>query len=375
MKRLQLVLNRNHYAYEILVGQGILGSSLKDLLDHFGEGKLFLVTNDRIADLYPDYLAQLLPPGRELVSWVLPDGEEYKTAESISQIYAFLAREGAHRGSLLIAFGGGVIGDMVGFAAATYMRGMPFLQIPTTLLSQVDSSIGGKTGYNADFGKNMIGAFKQPHQVIVDIDFLRTLPDNEFVAGYAELVKHAFIRDAYLFQLLNRQPVLALRDKPDAMLEVIIRSLEVKASVVEKDETESGNRALLNFGHTLAHYIETFTQYKGCLHGEAVIAGMEFAAWWSHAKGHLPLKEFERISQHLQSLGVRLELPPVSKKRFVELIAHDKKASAKGISFVALMGLGQSKLVPGVSPVSLWDDYVTFLASGGRIINQGIAEA
>jgi len=369
MKRLQLLLHRNHYAYEILIGSGILGSSLKELLEHFGEGKLFLITNDRVNGLYPKLLNRLLPH-RELASLVLPDGEEHKNSRSLELIYNFLAQQGAHRGSLVLALGGGVIGDMVGYAAATYMRGMPFVQIPTTLLSQVDSSIGGKTGYNATFGKNMIGAFKQPLQVIVDIDFLATLPDQEFVAGYAELVKHAFIRDAYLFQILHRQPVLELRLKPEALLEVITRSLEVKASIVEKDETESGNRALLNFGHTLGHYIETFTEYTGCLHGEAVLAGMEFAAWWSLQKGLLPAADCTRILQHLQALGVRLELKPVTEARFVELIAHDKKASAKGISFVALTGLGQSRLVAGVSPQSLWDDYLAFLAPGGRIVTQ-----
>ncbi|MDX2468943.1 MAG: 3-dehydroquinate synthase [SAR324 cluster bacterium] len=370
MKRLQLQLTRKNYHYQITVGRGVFESSLKEFLSHHPVKELFIVTNDVVAGFYPDFIQKLLGSEYNCHTLVLPDGEKHKNIENITKIYDFLSEKRAHRGSLVVAFGGGVIGDMVGFASATYMRGLNFLQVPTTLLSQVDSSIGGKTGYNHKAGKNFIGAFKQPAEVIIDVDFLKTLPLKEFKAGYAELIKHAFIADAYLFQLIHKTTLEDLKENTDLLTEAIIRSLEVKARIVEQDETETGKRAMLNFGHTLGHYFETFTKYEAFLHGEAVISGMEFAAWWSMKKGYLATSDFDRISEHLQQIGIRLKLGPINKEDFVKILGLDKKAGHNGVKFIAISSLGASQMVENVQPETLWEDYKEFLSSGTRIISQ-----
>ena len=370
MKTLQIQLNRENYHYDLHVGQGILPTKLVELLHHRGYGEVFVITNDLIDGIYPNYFQGILPEGVHLHQLVLPDGEQYKTIESINQIYDFLARSGAHRESLLIAFGGGVIGDMVGFAAATYMRGASFLQVPTTLLSQVDSSIGGKTGYNHQAGKNFIGAFKQPLEVIIDVDFLKTLPEREVVAGYAELIKHAFIADGYLFQLLHKTSPVELKNRADLLIEAVLRSLEVKGRIVESDERESGVRAMLNFGHTLAHFIEAFTDFQGCLHGEAVICGMEFAAWYSKERGVLAETDYHLIRNHLKSLGVSMNLEAVSEDRFVQLVGMDKKVSSQGLRFILLESLGKGQIVKGVQPGELWRAYQKFQSQGDSLVRQ-----
>ncbi len=371
MKTLQIQLKRSQYHYSITVGQGILQSTVTQLLEHKGIQDIFVITNDQIEEIYPEFMSRLLP-GVGVHQLVLPDGEIYKNEDSIAKIYDFLARSGAHRQSLLVAFGGGVIGDMVGFAAATYMRGIPYLQIPTTLLSQVDSSIGGKTGYNHAAGKNFIGAFKQPFAVVIDIDFLKTLPLREFVAGYAELIKHAFIADAFLFQLVHKLTPEELKGDPSLLKEAIERSLEVKARIVEEDETERGNRAMLNFGHTLGHYIETFTQYQGCLHGEAVLAGMEFALWFSARRKFLNERDHQLMQGFLSRLGVRLSLNPVKKEEFLKILGLDKKVGAQGLKFVGLNALGQCSLMKEIQPLELWEAWKAYLAEGGKLIDQTI---
>ena len=370
MKRLQLQLTRKNYHYQINIGRGGFQSSLREFLSHHPVKEVFVITNDVVAGFYPDFFKKTLGPDYICHTLILPDGEKHKNIDSITKIYDFLSEHRAHRGSLAVAFGGGVIGDMVGFASATYMRGLAYLQVPTTLLSQVDSSIGGKTGYNHKAGKNFIGAFKQPAEVIIDVDFLDTLPLSEFKAGYAELIKHAFIADGYLFQLIHKTNLEDLKKNTDLLTEAIIRSLEVKAQIVEQDETETGKRAMLNFGHTLGHYFETFTKYEAFLHGEAVIGGMEFAAWWSMKHGYLAASDFERISDHLQQIGITLELAPIDQAQFVKILGLDKKAGHDGVKFIAINSLGASQMVENVQPADLWEDYKEFLSNGKRIASQ-----
>ncbi|OGG96913.1 MAG: 3-dehydroquinate synthase [Candidatus Lambdaproteobacteria bacterium RIFOXYD2_FULL_50_16] len=372
MKNISISLVRQPYQYQVFIGQGILNGALADLILHHPEPVVFVVTNDRVNALYPDRIAKALPAGFTAKLLVLPDGERYKTLDTLSLIFDFLAKEGANRKSLLVAFGGGVIGDMVGFAAASYMRGMSFVQVPTTLLSQVDSSIGGKTAVNHPSGKNSIGAFKQPLQTIIDVDFLATLPPREFLAGYAELVKHGFIADSYLYQLLHKTTLEALSQNAPMLIEAISRSCQVKANVVEKDERESFARAMLNFGHTLGHFIETYTNYDQYLHGEAVIAGMDFAAFWSVRRGLLSPSDYKLIGQHLAQLGLKITYPKVNQSTFFEIIGHDKKSSAQGLNFIGLNSLGQGVIVAQVQLKEIWETYQAYLVSEGALIQETV---
>lgn len=369
-KTLQISLSRSAYQYSVQIGSGNLTQGLRDLLPKEGEKQVMVITNEVVDGFYPQKIESSLPPGYTAAKLVLPDGEKTKNLETLSKIYDFLAQRGANRKSLLVAFGGGVIGDMGGFAAATYMRGIPFIQVPTTLLSQVDSSIGGKTAVNHPLSKNSIGAFKQPLGTLIDVDFLGTLPEREFVAGYAELLKHALIADPFLNQMLKRQSLTALHQDPQLLIEVITRSCQVKANVVEQDEQENSVRALLNFGHTLGHFLETYTHYDRYLHGEAVLAGMDFAAFWSHQAGHLSWSDLQEVHQQLLASGVRVQIPKVSQAQFLEIVGHDKKAQSQGVNFVALSALGAAKIVPKVSLEDLWLAYQAYLKGPSPLIQE-----
>jgi len=368
MKIIQVDLPGSSYHYQVRIGRANLAKNLTELLSHQSATDLFIITNETVDQIYPDVIERIIPSSYRVNKFVLPDGERFKNLESISKIYDFLAEKRADRKSLLIAFGGGVIGDMTGFAAATFMRGIPFIQIPTTLLSQVDSSIGGKTGVNHPSGKNFIGAFKQPLQTIIDVELLDTLPDREFTAGYGELIKHGFIHDPYLFQLLKRTSLQELRKDRELLSNAIFRSCEVKARVVEQDERESNQRAMLNFGHTLGHFLETYTKYEKFLHGEALIPGMEFATWWSYEKGYLEKSEYQLIKEHLHSLGVQLSIPMVTQEDFQRIIEHDKKADKEGIRFVGLTALGSARIFEKVSSGSLWDAFQKFMQTESELL-------
>jgi len=364
IKTIQIDLPRQNVRYSVKIGSGIIKTCLKELLAGYTENDIFIITNNRIVELYPDLVKHLLPDSVAVHCLALPDGEQHKNLERISEIYDFLSVKKANRRSLLIAFGGGVIGDMAGFAASTFMRGIAYVQIPTTLLSQVDSGIGGKTGINLGSGKNLIGTFKQPLQTIIDVDFLQTLPEREFTAGYAELVKHGFIRDAYLFQILRLKKTERLQDDPELLSEAIFRSCEVKARVVEADEKESSQRAILNFGHTIGHFLETFTQYRGLLHGEAVIIGMDFAAWWSFKTDRLEENDYRTIHEHLKSLGIRFRLPRGIREDFLQIVERDKKHDAKGLRFIGLTSIGQARIFEGISSQDLWEHLHSYLQEG-----------
>ena len=329
-------------SYPIYIGTDLL--SCADLLKtHLPKKRAAIVTNTTVAPLYLEKLKQTLQElGVSSVEIILPDGEAYKTYETLNLIYDALLTHRCERTTPLIALGGGVIGDMTGFAAASYLRGVPFIQIPTTLLSQVDSSVGGKTGINHPLGKNMIGAFYQPKLVLADISTLNTLPDRELSAGLAEVIKYGLIRDLpFLEWLEQNMDRLTARDQA-ALQYAVLRSCQNKAEVVAADERESGERALLNLGHTFGHAIETGMGYGNWLHGEAVAAGTIMAADLSQRMGWITAEEVERIRR----LFVRARLPVVSPDlgvdTYLEYMGHDKKVEGGRIRFVLLKDIGRA---------------------------------
>jgi 3-dehydroquinate synthase len=355
MKNIQMDLSRQNVRYAVKIGGGIVKTCLRELLSGYAQKTVFVITNTTIVDLYPDFVREWLPDHVEVRTLSLPDGEEKKNLAQVSVIYDFLIEHKANRKSVIIALGGGVVGDIAGFAASTFMRGVACVQVPTTLLSQVDSGIGGKTGINHGSGKNLIGTFKQPLQTIIDVDFLGTLPEREFIAGYAELVKHGFIRDAYLFQILRQKKIDTIKNDRELLIEAVFRSCEVKARVVEADEHESNQRAILNFGHTLGHFLEAYTGYQRLLHGEAVIIGMDFAAWWSFRHEYLEESEYQTIHDHLKGLGVSFPLPRRIEADFRSLIEYDKKYDDSGFRFVGLTAIGQARVFEGITTTALWE--------------------
>lgn len=349
-------------SYPIHIGAGILGDALMDVVKNTGANHVVTVTNDTLEKLYPGHIAKTLEPlGIRVDNVVVPDGERFKNLETLSGLYDRLMSLAANRKTLMIAFGGGVIGDMAGLAAATFMRGIPMVQVPTTLLSFVDSSVGGKTAVNHPHGKNTIGAFKQPVGVVMDLEFLKTLPERELIAGLFELIKHGIIRDADFFDFLE-QGKARFRELDWAFWEeAVYRSCQIKAAVVQQDEKETDLRAILNFGHTLAHLIETHTRYEKYLHGEAVGVGMLYAAYVSSQWGELPTAQLERIRGVLEPLARPVEMPRLSEKSFSELLMHDKKASNQSLRFVLVKGLGGAFYRDQTTPSELWPLFNGFL--------------
>jgi 3-dehydroquinate synthase len=330
-------------SYPILIGPRLLEDA--PLLGTYIPARsLLIVTNETIAPLYLPKLQSALQ-GRRVATLVLPDGEQHKTLESFSRILDALVAERMNRDAAAVALGGGVIGDMVGFAAACYQRGIDYVQVPTTLLAQVDSSVGGKTGVNHPRGKNMIGAFHQPRCVLADTSTLQTLPPREYRSGLAEVVKYGFIRDAAFLQWIeaNVEPLLAREDA--AVMHAVRRSCEIKADVVGQDEREQGLRAILNLGHTFGHAIETASGYGNWLHGEAVAAGMVMAADMSERLGWLQPTERDRVTQVLTRLGLPVVPPRIGAQRGRELMGMDKKVLAGRIRLVLLQGLGRAAVV------------------------------
>lgn len=327
-------------SYPIHVGNDLL-EAVDLLLPHLPRKRTVIVSNTTVAPLYLDRLsAGLAKHGVQVESIVLPDGEQYKNSESLNTIYDSLLKSRSERSTPLIALGGGVIGDITGFAAATYLRGVPFIQIPTTLLAQVDSSVGGKTGINHPLGKNMIGAFYQPLVVLADTTALNTLPDKELRAGIAEVIKYGLIRDlAFLEWLESNMEKLLSRDKASLQY-AIARSCENKAEVVGTDERESGERALLNLGHTFGHAIENGMGYGVWLHGEAVAAGTIMAADLSQRLGWLTAQEVMRVRTLFERAGLPVAGPKLGAEKYMELMGLDKKVADGKIRFVLLKSLG-----------------------------------
>jgi shikimate kinase/3-dehydroquinate synthase len=334
-------------SYPILIGRGLLddGALLARHITGSGSGKVAIVTNTTVAPLYLEKVAApLRASGREVLPIILPDGEEHKNWQSLNLVFDALLANKCDRKTTLVALGGGVIGDLTGYAAASYMRGVPFVQIPTTLLAQVDSSVGGKTGINHPLGKNMIGAFYQPRAVIADTATLDTLPDRELSAGLAEVIKHGAILDAGFFDWIERNiDKLVARDH-DALAHAILRSCEIKSDVVRRDEREGGLRAVLNFGHTFGHAIENGLGYGAWLHGEAVGCGMVMAADLSHRMGLLDHASVERIRALTRAAGLPVVAPDLGLERWIELMEVDKKNEGGAIKFILLKPLGSPSI-------------------------------
>ncbi|HKB54913.1 MAG TPA: 3-dehydroquinate synthase [Ramlibacter sp.] len=323
-------------SYRIEIGTGLIGDPATWAPVRCGSHGV-IVTNDTVAPLYAQGLHRSLAARHERVEMiVLPDGEEYKNWETLNRIFDAMLRQGCDRNTVVYALGGGVVGDMAGFAAACYMRGVPFVQVPTTLLAQVDSSVGGKTGINHPLGKNMIGAFWQPRLVVCDLETLRTLPPREFSAGLAEVIKYGPIADTALAEWIEANlPALTQRDTA-ALAHVVKRSCEIKAAVVGQDERESGVRAVLNFGHTFAHAIEAGLGYGEWLHGEAVGCGMVMAMHLSQRLGYVEAGWVEGMTRLIRDAGLPTVGPPLGPERYLELMRVDKKAQAGQIRFVLI---------------------------------------
>ncbi len=347
MPTLQLDLGPR--SYPICIGPGLLGRS-DVIAPHIVGRQVMVVSNETVAPLYLDKVLLALT-GFHCDSVILPDGEKYKTLDTLNTIFTALLGKRHDRSTTLVALGGGVIGDLAGFAAASYQRGVNFIQIPTTLLAQVDSSVGGKTGVNHPLGKNMIGAFYQPRCVIADTDTLNTLPERELGAGMAEIIKYGLIRDAEFFVWLEKN-IEALRARePTALAFAIERSCRNKAEVVARDERESGERALLNFGHTFGHAIETGLGYGVWLHGEAIAAGMAMAADLSCRLGWISAADRQRIEALLLRAHLPVRAPAeIGSGPFLDLMAVDKKVSGGKLRLILLKGIGQAVISADFDP-------------------------
>jgi 3-dehydroquinate synthase len=341
---MQMLDVRLHDAsYPVYLGHGILGEGAI-WQSHLGQGKALIVSNDLVAPLYLDLVLSALG-GHTSEVHILPDGEPFKTLESWSGILDHLVRFGARRDATIIALGGGVIGDISGFAAASYMRGIRLIQAPTTLLAQVDASVGGKTGVNHVAGKNLIGAFHQPDAVIIDTATLATLPEREFRAGLAEVVKYGAIMDPVLFEWLEENSAEILARKQDALQHLVHRSVLNKARIVGADERESGIRAILNFGHTFGHALETVTDYAQYLHGEAVAIGMVIATRLSELRGLCPAGTVVRLTALVQKFQLPTELPrSVTPPEIMDAMGLDKKALSAGLRLILLSRVGMAMI-------------------------------
>ncbi len=336
-----LTVDLGDRSYPIHIGQGLLNQP-ELVRPHVHGTQVMIVTNTTVAPLYLEK-ARALFDGFEVGDVVLPDGEQYKNLDTLNLIFDALIEKRFDRKCTLVALGGGVIGDITGFAAASYQRGVNFIQIPTTLLAQVDSSVGGKTGVNHPRGKNMIGAFHQPQAVIIDTDTLDTLEDRQLSAGLAEVIKYGLIRDAEFFDYLeDHLPHLLTRDK-DQLAYAIERSCWNKAEVVAADEREAGQRALLNLGHTFGHAVEAGMGYGNWLHGEAIAAGMMQAGYMSKLMGNLTDDDLRRMADAFTTARLPIYPPDeMSPERFLELMAGDKKVQAGTIRLVLLKAIGKA---------------------------------
>ncbi len=340
-------------SYPIQIGAGLINQP-NLILPYLAQPRAVIVTNTTVAPLYLDSLAHgLKQNGVDILPVILPDGEQYKNWETLNQIFSALLTHRCERKTTLIALGGGVIGDITGFAAATYLRGVPFIQVPTTLLSQVDSSVGGKTGINHPLGKNMVGAFYQPRLVLADTSTLNTLPDRELSAGLAEVIKYGLIRDLPFFEWLELNMDKLLTCDPEALAYAIKRSCENKAEVVASDEKELGLRALLNLGHTFGHAIETGMGYGNWLHGEAVAAGTLLAANLSQRLGLLDSTVVARIRRLFVAAKLPVDAPDLGVNAYLATMGIDKKVEAGKIRFVLLKRIGEAFMTGDVPPALL----------------------
>ncbi|QJR08988.1 3-dehydroquinate synthase [Usitatibacter rugosus] len=332
-------------SYPIHIGAGLLARA-ELFAPHVRSRRVAIVTNAAVASRYERRLRQTLESaGAKSFSIAMPDGEAHKDWKSLDAIFARLLEEGADRKTVIVALGGGVVGDVAGFAAATYQRGVPFLQVPTTLLAQVDSSVGGKTAINHALGKNMVGAFHQPLAVVADTDTLATLPERELAAGLAEVVKYGFIADAAFLDWIEAHAAQLVARDASALSYAIRRSCEIKAAVVAEDERESGVRAILNFGHTFGHAIEAAMGYGEWLHGEAVGAGMVLAARLSAAQGRIANSDALRVERVVAALGLPVAAPAIGVEDWLTHMGRDKKNEEGRVTLILLDALGKAAIV------------------------------
>jgi 3-dehydroquinate synthase len=340
-------------SYPIHIGPALLGRA--DLIAPFLVRKsVAIVTNTTVAPLFLERLAgPLAREGIEIVRIVLPDGEDHKDWQALNAVFDALLEKRCGRDTTLVALGGGVIGDLAGFAAATYQRGVQYIQVPTTLLAQVDSSVGGKTAINHPLGKNMIGAFHQPRLVLADMETLKTLPERELRSGLAEVIKHGLIRDAAFFTWIEANIERLLARDAEALEHAVLRSVAIKADIVAKDERENGLRKVLNFGHTFGHAIETGLGYGAWLHGEAVAAGMAMATELSRQLGYLSEADVARIRSLLQRAGLPTTAKGIAPARMQQLMSVDKKVKDGRMHFVLLERLGAATLRDDVPPAAI----------------------
>lgn len=342
-----LTVQLGERSYPILIGSGLIDSPTV-LAGHIPAGDVLLVSNVVVAPLYAQRLRQALP-GRRIVEVVLPDGEAHKTLASANRIFDVLIANRFGRDAVIVALGGGVIGDLAGFAAACYQRGIDFVQVPTTLLADVDSSVGGKTAVNHPGGKNMIGAFHQPRAVLIDTGLLATLPARELRAGLAEVIKYGLIWDAEFFDWIEAHLEQVLAGDEAALTHLIHRSCAIKAEIVSRDEREHGERALLNFGHTFGHAIEVATGYTEWLHGEAVGLGMLLATDLSQRLGLLESAALQRLAALLARAGLPIVAPSIGAERAFDYMRIDKKVKSGRVRLILLRGIG-SAFVTGEYP-------------------------
>lgn len=351
MKQIQVDLGER--SYPIYIGQNLMNDS-EALSRYLFKKRILIVTNETVAPLYLNQIQEVMVSFGEVESVILPDGEQFKDLTHLDAIFTALLQRNYGRDSVLVALGGGVIGDMTGFAAACYQRGIDFIQIPTTLLSQVDSSVGGKTAVNHPLGKNMIGAFYQPQLVLIDTQCLRTLPAREFAAGMAEVIKYGIMWDGEFFQWLENNVQALKRLETEALVYAISRCCEIKADVVSQDETEQGVRALLNLGHTFGHAIEAEMGYGNWLHGEAVAAGTVLAAQTARSLGLIDESIVCRIVQLLQAFDLPVSAPEsMDFDSFIQHMRRDKKVLGGQIRLVLPTGIGQADVFSQVTESTL----------------------
>ncbi|MBI4743615.1 MAG: 3-dehydroquinate synthase [Actinobacteria bacterium] len=333
-------------SYDIKISYDFLSSLGKEVSKLGYSSKAVVITNTTIADLYKNKIIESLNAGNiESITLVVPDGEKYKSLKTASFLYDKLIESHIRRNNPLIAFGGGVVGDLAGFVAATYMRGIPLIQVPTTLLAQVDSSVGGKVAVNHPLGKNMIGCFYQPKLVFIDTDILKTLPLREYRAGLAEVIKYGFIQSKELLELLDNSPDKILNKENDVLLKVIAKCCEIKARIVEEDEKDFGKRAILNYGHTIGHAIESLTKYKKLLHGEAISIGMAAAANIACQMKLIDAAVVEKHKKILTSFGLPIKIPQkITLEEILERIKLDKKKKQETESLVLLKKIGEAEV-------------------------------
>lgn len=343
MRTLKVQLPQNSYSIHISAWD--LTHTAKQLQKICKENILFIVTNHKIRKLYQKKIQKHFK-SLEL-KWIsIPDGERYKNLTTCEKILTQLTKKGAHRGSTLMALGGGVVGDITGFVAATYMRGIAYVQMPTTLLAQVDSSVGGKTGVDLSTGKNLVGAFYQPRAVFIHTDFLKTLNKREFRCGLAEVIKYGIIWDAKFFSYLKKNAQKILNLQPQALGHIIKTSCQIKAQVVKKDEKEQSLRAILNFGHTLGHAIEAATGFHKIKHGEAVAMGMVFAAKLSHQLQYSHKDHSYDVMSILKLFSLPTQPPKIVSSLYLKAMRNDKKSTGKNIKFILIKKIGKVDIVP-----------------------------